>query len=492
MLSGIIVRPKILHQKLWRFELDWDTPINPGSDLYTELKLIERDLQDVVNIKIYRCLIPEKYRGQPLPNVSLHGLSDASEDAMGMGVWLRFEHPETLEGELSFVCSCARLTPLKQCSIPRKELQALLSLCCLTITVRDALRINTQSTKLWTDSVTLLAWLRGQSKSFRFYVACRVGEITSDFNPFTDIVHMPTDENVIDLVSRGVNAENMQKVIDGPVYLCQPPSHWPTTPQNIKLDSDDDELKRFHVRNAKVLAVKITRGFPKEPIMNPTDFSSWTHLAMVTARTLSLKDLPKKQRLKQLLTTIAKFPSLQRIRDAEIYWIRYAQRDLDFDDHNIRKLNPIFDEKEQVYRVGCRIDKAPVSYDMRHPYLLPRKSHISLIIAREKHRHALHGGQLRTVTEIRTWYWIVGDMKLARRIIKDCKIYIKNNAEAVQTLMADLPFCRVRPFTPAFYTTLTSEIVWFFHSSEVVFARDYSNSAIRWESSRRSKFVFIC
>ncbi|XP_064646219.1 uncharacterized protein LOC135499405 [Lineus longissimus] len=40
MLSGIIVRPKMLLQKMWRFDLGWDTPISPESDLFTELKAL--------------------------------------------------------------------------------------------------------------------------------------------------------------------------------------------------------------------------------------------------------------------------------------------------------------------------------------------------------------------------------------------------------------------------------------------------------------------
>ena len=452
ILSGIIVRPKMLLQKLWQFDLDWDTPISPDSELCKTLKVIERDLKDVAEIEINRCLIPEKYRGQPLPNVSLHGLSDASEDGMGMGVWLRFEDPQTLAGDLSFVCARARLTPMKQSSIPRKELQALLLLCRLAITIRDALRLDIQYMKMWTDSMTVIRWLRGQSKAFRSYVAYRIGEITTEFDP-DDIAYVPTELNVIDLVSRGCTVDEMQKVIDGPVYLRQPPAQWPKTPDDIRMDNDDAELKKFHVRNAKVLALKLQPESPEQPIMNPADFSSWTRLTMVTARILSLKDLPKNQLMNQFLTKIAEFPSLRKIKEAEMYWVRHAQKDLNFADHNIRKLNPVFDEKHHVYRVGGRIDKAPVSYDMRHPYLLPRKNPVSLLVAREKHRHAVHGGQIRTVTEIRRSYWIIGDMKLARRVIKECKLCIRNNAEAIKTLMADLPLCRVKPFTPAFYTT---------------------------------------
>jgi hypothetical protein len=188
ILSGVLIRPKILLQKLWQLNMDWDTPLTPKGELCAILDEINRDLEEIGTIEIPRCLIPERYRGQrPLPEISLHGASDASEDAMGMGVWLRWSESEESEADLSFVCARARLTPLKQSSIPRKELQAILLLSRLMVTVKNALRFEISYSKIWTDSMTAISWLRGQSKSFRSYVAYRVGEITSEFDHITDV-----------------------------------------------------------------------------------------------------------------------------------------------------------------------------------------------------------------------------------------------------------------------------------------------------------------
>nr|XP_054757984.1 uncharacterized protein LOC129264150 [Lytechinus pictus] len=258
MLSGLLVRPKILLQKLWQLNLDWDTPLNDKGELCAILRDINRDLEEVASIEIPRCLIPEPFKGiRPLPEVSLHGASDASEDAMGIGVWLRWSHPEDTEAHLSFVCAKAKLTPLKQSSIPRKELQAILLLSRLMLTVKKALRLNIAYSKIWTDSMTAISWVRGQSKSFRSYVAYRVGEITTEFDPIKDIAYVPSDQNVIDLVSRGGTANEMRRVIEGPVYLKQSPTFWPKTPENVPVSHGDEEQKKFHVRNAKTLALRI-------------------------------------------------------------------------------------------------------------------------------------------------------------------------------------------------------------------------------------------
>ena len=97
--------------------------------------------------------------------------------------------------------------------MPRKELQAILLLSRMMITVENALWIEIAYKRIWTDSMTaIISWLRGQSKSFRSFVACRVGEITYDFDPITDIAYVPSGQNVIDLVSRGVDVSQLQKV----------------------------------------------------------------------------------------------------------------------------------------------------------------------------------------------------------------------------------------------------------------------------------------
>ena len=243
----------------------------------------------------------------------------------------------------------------------------------------------------------------------------------------------------------------MQKVIDGPEYLRLPPKFWPMTPKNVPLDPDDTEQKKFCKRNAQILAVKLcdTKSF-----VDPERFSSWSRLILVTARILSLKDLPKKEWLKQLATQICQWPSRERRKGAELYWIRCAQRYLDFEDPHIAKLNPFFDVDEQVFRVGGRITRAPISYDVCHPYLLPKKNHISLLIVQEKHRHALHGGHLRTAAEVRRNYWLIGDINVSRQVIRHCTTCRRHRGKPVEQRMADLPDFRVTPCSPPFKTTI--------------------------------------
>ncbi|XP_064647447.1 uncharacterized protein LOC135500130 [Lineus longissimus] len=65
ILSGVLVRPKIILQKLWTFDVGWDTPIliSPKSDIYRMIEAVKRDLRELDTIKVNRCLIPQRYQG---------------------------------------------------------------------------------------------------------------------------------------------------------------------------------------------------------------------------------------------------------------------------------------------------------------------------------------------------------------------------------------------------------------------------------------------
>ncbi|KAK6165000.1 hypothetical protein SNE40_023748 [Patella caerulea] len=247
-------------------------------------------------------------------------------------------------------------------------------------------------------------------------------------------------------VSRGVKANELGTVINGPEFLRISSNEWPITP-NVSIDREDTELKKYHVRNAKILAAQLNQD---NTLLDPRGFSSWTRLVMVTARILS----PRIKWLKDLTTTIFRWPSHKRINEAKLYWIRDAQKDLDFDNRHIMKLEPIYDDTDQVYRVGGRIHNAPISYDIRHPYLLPKKSYISYLIALEGHKYSLHGGHLRTAAEIRKTYWIIGDINLSRQVVRQCVICIRYRGKTVEQRMAGLPHFRIKPCTPPFQTTI--------------------------------------
>ena len=66
----------------------------------------------------------------------------------------------------------------------------------------------------------------------------------------------------------------------------------------------------------------------------------------------------------------------------------------------------LFVDEDDVIRVGGRVSEAIISYDAKHPVLLPREHWIFLLITRHFHLNG-HLGVAATVAKIKRNYWII-------------------------------------------------------------------------------------
>ena len=105
-----------------------------------------------------------------------------------------------------------------------------------------------------------------------------------------------------------------------------------------------------------------------------------------------------------------------------------------------------------MVRVGGRVDKALVSYETRHPALLPREHWISLPITRHAHQCG-HTGVAATVAKKRKRFWILKAHDLAKTVKSRCVFFREMLAKVESQVMAELPECRLGPCTPLFYYT---------------------------------------
>lgn len=145
--------------------------------------------------------------------------------------------------------------------------------------------------------------------------------------------------------------------------------------------------------------------------------------------------------------------SPKELKDAETYWLRESQKTLRdcLSKGEFRNLSPYLDP-EGVWRVGGRADKTLVSYETRHPVLLPRDHRISRLIVQHAHQFG-HPGVATTVAKTRTKYWIVRAHDLAKSIKFHCVVCHEIGARDESQVMADLPQSRLAPFTPPFHHT---------------------------------------
>ncbi len=87
---------------------------------------------------------------------------------------------------------------------------------------------------------------------------------------------------------------------------------------------------------------------------------------------------------------------------------------------SLYRLDPYLDE-EGVLCVGGRIDRANIPRDIKHPIILPRKSHVTELLVRRYHEKVNHMGRGITHNEIRqNGYWVIGGSSAVSNLISKC------------------------------------------------------------------------
>ena len=115
---------------------------------------------------------------------------------------------------------------------------------------------------------------------------------------------------------------------------------------------------------------------------------------------------------------------------------------------SIFKLDPIL--VNGILCVGGRLHHSPVSSKAKHPAMLPKRHHISDLIARHYHLVSGHSGLEYTLSLIRQKYWIIHARISLRNILSSCFDCRRRQASVGEQKMSSLPEDRVNPSMPPF------------------------------------------
>ena len=218
---------------------------------------------------------------------------------------------------------------------------------------------------------------------------------------------------------------------NGPEFLKLPEKLWPVT-NTTKVLTDNKEYLQM-----KKSCMLISQR--NEETVSYERFSNWKRLIRVMAW---IKRLAKYIKLKghrgKMQTGIL---TLKKLQNAEISLIIDAPITL----HRLK------DEKGSI-RVGGRVDKALVSYEMKHPALLPKELRISMLITSHVHKYGQSGVATRTA-KVRRKYWILQRNKISKAIKNKCTFCKEMSHKTEEQVMAKLQLLCLSPQTPPFYFT---------------------------------------
>ena len=144
------------------------------------LKIVDRwqkwccGLTELEKLKIPRCFKPKNFG--PVKTVELHHFSDASFTGYGQSSYLRLVD-EQGQVHCSLALGKARVTPLRQVSIPRLELTAAVLSVKMSSLLRNELKYDNIAEYFWSDSKVVLGYIANEARRFHVFVGNRVQQI---------------------------------------------------------------------------------------------------------------------------------------------------------------------------------------------------------------------------------------------------------------------------------------------------------------------------
>lgn len=449
LLSVFLVHGKILLQDAWRAGLKWDEEIpNEIFDRWTRWTGMFRKIAD---LRIPRCYFVKATR-QTYDQLQLHIFVDASEAAFSAVAYFRVVDAAG-KVECTIVAAKTKVAPLKPLSIPRLELQAAVLGSRLMSFVQDGHNVEVKQRFLWSDSATVLAWLRADHRRYKQYVACRVGELLTA----TDVAEwrwVPSKLNPADAATKwGKNPcpDATDEWFRGPEFLRLPEEEWPK--QANHLEHPEEELRPCFVIQGTTIPATV---------VNFSRFSKWRRLLGTVAYVHRFADnCRRKVRGEKVETSYLSQDELKRAKNTVM---RMVQREEYPDEMEILargetevhktsclyQLTPIVDEYG-VMRVGGRTGAAPhATFDAKFPVILPRKHTVTRLIVDDFHRAFRHRNSETVVNEVRQFYNIARLRTVVKQVTAACQ-WCKV-AKAIPTVprMAPLPAARLSSFTRPF------------------------------------------
>ena len=469
LVSPVIVPAKKLLQDLCQQKIGWDDEI--ALEELTRWKSWISGLPKLSQVAIPRHLRPADL--SEVRSCHLHHFADASQVAYGAVAYVRFVSANR-QIHCSFLTAKSRLAHVKPMTIPRLELSAAVLAVRIDRALREELELTIDKSVFWSDSTSVLQYIRNQGRRFRTFVANLLAVIRDGSQP-TQWKYVPTSDNPADLVSRGASVEELihqSRWFSGPKFLWKEESSLPTMPKTLKeISEGDPEIKKevqIHFSSAQPLLDSMIQRY-----------SSWYKLKRGVARLLQfIKSLQFRLRLTKNLTSLPDtwFPpkqlSVEDIKTAEIQLIKYVQRssfpyimailkretparqqksELKCSEPFglIYKLRPWLDQSG-ILGVGGRLENAQIDYEAKHQTLLPYNHHVSCLIIMAHHELVGHFGTEYVLASLRQKYWIVKGRAMVRKVIGRCLICRRYNVRRGQQLMADLPSDRLTPDNPPF------------------------------------------
>ncbi|CAG9103784.1 unnamed protein product [Plutella xylostella] len=471
-ISPVTTPAKRIMQDSWRYGTSWDDPI--PEELQSRWHNWLSNLRALRELRIPRC-----YDYEPTATRELHTFVDASEEAYVAAAYWRIQRADG-SVKITLAMAKSRVAPIKPTSIPRLELQAAVLGTRISNTTRSEHDYEDITRRVfWSDSRTVLAWIRAEPRTFKTFVAHRLAEIEESTKK-SEWRWVPTAENVADDATRATphDFDAQHRWFNGPEFLRHAEEHWPT--------ENKEEVPKTGEEKESCAVVSL--GHAHLPDIER--FSRWTRLIRVTARVLQFVSLcrankhathaARRKRTRENAPQDGEWKNTARapttntkkkhentprrkyktvaaehLIHAERLWIEFSQREcFDFAHTGTEKLKSLstYTDDYGILRLKGRIAATDaINEETANPAVLDGKHRYTRLYIQHVHEQLHHGGTEIVVNELRQRLWIIKIRPTVKNVVKSCLTCRMKKAKPSSPATGDLPAARlahhVRPFT---------------------------------------------
>ena len=431
IVAPLTIRIRKVLQSVWSQGVKWDTPLD--TDKLPDFKLWVDEMENFETVSFQRNFFDKENPA----SIQLHTFCDASEFALAAVCYLRIVYSDG-STSLKFIIGKTRVAPMKRVTIPNLELQAAVYAAQLSLFVSEEIDLKVEKTYFWSDSTTVLYWLRTPEIRHKIFVANRLQKILDVSKP-EQWFHVPTLLNPADDGTRGYIALEMTsscRWLLGPEFLLNDSSQWPSQ-ENIRLE------------NIPVFVTSLEAKF--EPIFDIKRFSNWKRLIRTVAYCFLFAENLKRKINKQSKVDL----QLLHLTKSHFLIIKTAQRtDFVSEISDIKKEKPIegksrlrtlapFVDNFGILRSRGRLTRAPIMLSARYPIILAGENpNVRLLLANIHVLHS-HCGKEQAMAIAQENYWILRCHVMLKSIIHSCIPCRRMQQQVDYPQMSDLPIDRL-------------------------------------------------
>ncbi|XP_006823753.1 uncharacterized protein LOC102809855 [Saccoglossus kowalevskii] len=435
-ISPCLLEGKKILQSLCRDGHHWDDPV--PDEICIQWSKWRNQLPELTQFYITRCEKPEGLQ-EPIVR-ELHHFSDASQNGYGSCSYLRIIDSN---GKIysTLLMAKSRVTPTKQLTIPRLELTAAVTAVKISEFLKRELDYDAKHI-FWTDNA---------AHKFHIFVANRIQQIRNH-----------TESNPADVASRGSSVDdllNHKLWWTGPVFLqSSDPLPLNTGSCTTALNTDDPEVKK-----SVVLSTQSIKTEPASFLQRLDYFSDWHRMKKSVA--LCIRYMQRLRSRSIPLVSVSPI-TVEELQHAEQLILKELQAAHFAEEHHslskklsrlkgnsqLRKLDPYL-APDGLIHVGGRVRRANLPPNLKHPVVLPSRSHITSVLVRHHHKRTAHAGRTHMLNEIRVnGYWILKSRVAVASCFWKCIPCKKLSGKPVIQKMSDLPEDRLAEHPPFTYS----------------------------------------